>query len=201
MLNKNRLYEDYKYELNNYTLQNVINYCSYGFFTISAFLSDLSFEENLERDENLRADLRMYKLEVIEQKGRYRYVETGEIQDELSYFVPYNDIYTYDEFMDIAIKLLKKYEQESVLIYDQNDSAIYGLYARGSLDIFKDGVNVLSPEDISDVCSEILRGFNKGTRYELNYDYFYENVGFRSWKKQGVSYSMYRWNKNGYLLV
>ena len=104
MLNKNRLYEDYKYELNNYTLENVINYCSYGFFTISAFLSDLSFEGNLERDENLRADLRMYKLEVIEQKGRYRSVETGEIQDELSYFVPYNDIYTYDEFMDIAIK-------------------------------------------------------------------------------------------------
>lgn len=94
-----------------------------GFFMLSAFRDTYSYEENVQRTKQLENDLQSYKLGYSQTIGRYVY-ENGEISDEYSFIVPYNDKYSVEEFKSVAQKLAKKYEQESYLIKVPNTKYI-----------------------------------------------------------------------------
>lgn len=85
---------------------------------ISAFRSSYSRKENVRRNKQLVSDLNHWDLSFIKVIGGY--TENKGSADEIdvneySYCV-INNKYTTDDFVDIAVTLCKKYEQDAVLV-------------------------------------------------------------------------------------
>ena len=85
---------------------------------ISAFRSSYSRKENVRRNKQLVSDLNHWDLTFIKVVGGYTENKgsTDEV-DVVEYsYCAINDKYTTEEFVDIAVMLCKKYEQDAVLI-------------------------------------------------------------------------------------
>lgn len=118
------LNETYVYESK---LSRIYHHFENGFFTISAFRSERSDEENLKLHEELKRDLKRNNLGFIETIGTYveNYGTPNEILvKEISVFVPYRETYTAIEFFDLAVELMYKYKQDGI-VYKEADSPIY----------------------------------------------------------------------------
>lgn len=96
----------------------------YDFFIISAFRSENTYEENLQRTNNLISEIRNHLgYGGIQLVGHW--IETlddgsTEKVEEISFFVPNlpkNNLPS-NEFLDYAISLGKKYNQEAILFGD-----------------------------------------------------------------------------------
>lgn len=87
------------------------------FAVISAYVSNLSEKENLERHEQLRKDIRSFRLGYIEQKSGYSYLDkstgTEGIVQEKSFFIP-------EITLAVALGLGREYNQETI-IFKNND--------------------------------------------------------------------------------
>ena len=105
-----------EYALYESSLSRIWQHAQRGYFTISAFRDEYGLEENLKRHKSLKNDVRSANLGFFEIDGSYVY-DNGDISSELSLFIPYTDIYSVEEFRDVAIRLGKKYNQESILLF------------------------------------------------------------------------------------
>ena len=134
------------------SLSRVWQHTKKGFFIITAFTPDFTEEENLQRNQILKKDLRDYGLGFFEVDGVYRYKATGIIESELSYFVPKYK-YSNEEIKEIAIELCGEHKQETVIYIDDTGTAFL-LYPNGKE--VKIGNN-FNPDQIADNYSR-LRG-------------------------------------------
>lgn len=100
----------------NRIMQNFKN----GAFIISASRNEYSADENIERTKNLENFLKSNKIGYRPCVGGYiETLDNGEKVDvqEISFQIPYDsNKYTKSEFLDLALDLCDKYDQESVLI-------------------------------------------------------------------------------------
>ena len=101
-------------KINESSLSRIWKHSKNGFFMMSAFRGD-DFDKNMANHKRLKADLKQNNLGFFEIDGQYKY-DNGDIESELSVFVPYRDIYSFEEFKNISKKLGKKYNQESILV-------------------------------------------------------------------------------------
>lgn len=104
-----------------------------GFSMLSAFKSERPLEDNMIEHKKLISDLKSKKLGFFEVDGKYVYKD-GTISDELSVFVPYNPVYTKEEFKNIITQLIITYKQESALIGNLGEEGFYYLYQDGKLE-------------------------------------------------------------------
>jgi len=172
-LNKKNFYKNYESNFNRFTeiqLSRVWRHSKNGFFAISAFKPLRGLEgqelknrinENIKNHKNLKNDVRNRGLGFYEIDGTYTYKDTGETENELSLFVPYDAIHTREEFKNIAIWLMKRYNQESVLYVDENGVG-YFLEYNGGMEKMGSG---LSLNKIGDYYSKIRKGSYKGTTF------------------------------------
>lgn len=85
---------------------------------ITAFRNEFSTKENLKRNKSLKDDLEYSGLGFVSCKGGFIENRGSEIEREVienSYFV-INTKFAPQDFVDLAINLCKKYNQDSVLV-------------------------------------------------------------------------------------
>ena len=108
---------------------------------MSAFRGD-DFIKNMKSHQKLKSELKNYNLGFFEIDGQYKY-DDGTVENELSVFVPYRDIYEFDYFVDISKILGKHFGQESVLVkYPEIDggSAVLVYPSSGKKEIIRNKV-------------------------------------------------------------
>jgi len=142
------------------SLSRVWKHSQNGFFMMSAFRGD-DFKKNMDNHKSLKSELRKHDLGFFEIDGQYQY-DDGTVESELSVFVPYRDIYDFEEFKHIAKTLGKKYNQESVLLkYPDGDATL--LYSSSGKEE-KIGNNV-GYDKISFAYSKLRKGNHKGRSF------------------------------------
>lgn len=115
------LNDAYYFRLDDSSITRVLNHSKNGMMIISAFIPRYNIKENINRSKQLENDIRSKGLGFISSLGGYKYENEDEENlsvDELSYIVPFNknSNMTEKEFIEFAIELCKKYNQESVLV-------------------------------------------------------------------------------------
>lgn len=102
-----------------------------GFFIISAFLDDNTMEENVNRHESLKNDLREEGFRFYEIEGDYSY-ENGDVQRNLFLSVPLRGISPVKARIK-TIRLVCTYDQNCALIRlpGKKASAFYLVYSSG----------------------------------------------------------------------
>lgn len=113
---------DYENALFESSISRVWQHSFRGFIMMSAFIGRAELKENMKRHENLKSRLKKLQLGFFEVNGVYKY-DDGHTEDELSVFIPYRDIYTWDEFVDIAKQLRNDFDQESVIVKEPDENA------------------------------------------------------------------------------
>lgn len=159
---KNYLYES--------SLSRIKRHSENGFFTLSAFRGEFTEEENLERHNNLKKDIRNYGLGFIEQYGRY--IETMDDGTqvpvkELSLFVPYDNKMDIEEFKNIAKTLASKYGQEAYILCDPNDQKIIMYEVDSEYDLGKFNIHKMG---------EYWSLLKKGSHSKRDIKYVFEGV-------------------------
>lgn len=128
-LNNKNLYEVNEYQTYLFEARGVKRlekHAENGFFLVSAFREYNDNNKNLQLHNTLKTYLKSNKLGYWEVDGMYDYGD-GNPTAELTCLVPYNSIYTPDEFLDIATNLRSTYNQDSVLFW-QPELGAYLLY-------------------------------------------------------------------------
>jgi len=114
-----------------------------GYIIMTAFRRENTLEYNMSHNDDLKEDLKDLALGYFEIDGAYEekdidinddnITKTGDVHNEISLFIPYRDVYTYDEFKNIAMDLAKRYKQQSVAYSEGEGQPIYELYQNGKL--------------------------------------------------------------------
>ena len=159
---KNYLYES--------SLSRIKRHSENGFFTLSAFRGEFTEEENLERHNNLKKDIRNYGLGYIEQYGGY--VETRDDGTkvpvkELSLFVPYDNKMDIEEFKNVAKTLADKYNQEAYILCDPDNHKIIMYEGSNTYDLGKFNVNKMG---------EYWSLLKKGSHGKRDIKYVFEGI-------------------------
>ena len=106
-------------QMNESNWGRIIQHIDNGCMMISACRGDKTEEENAKRTDQLANDIREANLGYIRILGGYienKGTDNEKEVTEESFFVPKNKNMSDEDFFDIAIKLCKKYNQDSVLI-------------------------------------------------------------------------------------
>ena len=85
ILRRNKYYERYGNLYESQSLSRVWKHSQKGFFMMSSFRGIYSQEENLERHQGLKRQLKRVNLGFFEVDGQYKY-DDGTIETELSVF-------------------------------------------------------------------------------------------------------------------
>jgi hypothetical protein len=143
------------------------------FAVISAFKAELTEEENMERHDRLRSDIRRLGLGYVEQKSVYSYsAGSKQTVEEKSFFIPKINL-------EQALGLGKKYEQETIIYKDDkffvlirpNDRKVTMTFAKGS----KERPLTFDPEVLQYANSELLKANNvQKTQYAFKVDKDYD---------------------------
>lgn len=110
------------------TVSRVMNHFegANGFFTISACRNENTDEENILKTQELKEDLRSYKLGYIRQVGGFIEINkaTGKEKpvEEKSFFVIYNG--NPDKYFNIVYELAQKYQQYSFIFKNSETKEI-----------------------------------------------------------------------------
>lgn len=137
-------------------------------FMISACRSENTEQENKIRTEKLMSDLKTEKLGYIRVLGGYienkGEPDESEVVEE-SFFVPMPKWFTQEEFFNVAIKLCKKYNQDSVLI-SMPGYTDFGYYNKNGNFDFSPG-NKLTFDDstIGQYFSTLMKGSRRNTKW------------------------------------
>lgn len=106
-------------KINESNWGRIIQHIDNGCMMISACRGDKTEEENAKRTDQLAKDIRESNLGYIRILGGYienKGTDNEKEVTEESFFVPKNKNMSDEDFFDIAIKLCKKYNQDSVLV-------------------------------------------------------------------------------------
>ena len=97
-------------------LSRILTHTQRGYFIISASRNTNDEETNVKLTKELEKDIRNEGLGFISSLGGY--VEDKDIPvEELSFIVPYKEDYgDYKKFVELALRLCDKYNQEDVLV-------------------------------------------------------------------------------------
>lgn len=132
-----------------------------GCMMISACRGERTEEENKKKTDELAKDIRSYDLGYIRILGGY--IENKGTEDEKevteeSFFVPKNKDMSDEDFFDIAIKLCKKYNQDSVLI-SLPDYTDFGYYDKsGNFDFSPGEKFIANDKEIGEYFSALVKG-------------------------------------------
>lgn len=132
-----------------------------GCIMISACRGERSEEENKKKTDELAKDIREAGLGFIRILGGY--IENKGTEDEKevteeSFFVPKNKKMSDEEFFDIAIKLCKKYNQDSVLI-SLPEYTDFGYYDKsGNFDFSPGEKFIANDKEIGEYFSALVKG-------------------------------------------
>lgn len=157
-----------------------------GFFMISAFRGNYSWEQNMRRHKNLQADLRSAGLGFIEVWGMW--VEAKGTPEErtvkeLSLFVPYKITFSDEEFFEIATDLMVEYEQDAIVYRGPNDDEIR-ILDNDQGDVYTLGS--FQPDKIADIFSRIKKGPHKSRTFIFEgYTKPSNSIGAMAMKKRG----------------
>lgn len=159
----------YKKTVNESNFGRILQHINNGCFMISACRGDNTEAENKKRTDNLANDLRSYNLGYIRVLGGY--VEDdkkGNVRDvvEESFFVPQpNGTVSDDEFFNIAIKLCKKYGQDSVLV-SMPEYCDFGYYnSDGELDFSPGNKLVFDEKQVGEYFSQLIKGSRRNQKW------------------------------------
>lgn len=150
-----------KIEMNESDWSRLYYHKNNGCFMISAYRGENTEDINKQRTDELAKDIRNNKLGFIrilcgfiENKGTEN--ETEVVEE--SFFVPKTKDYTDEEFFNLAIKLCKKYNQDSVLISLPN-YIDFGYYDKqGKFDFSPGDKMIFNQEHIKEYFSELVYG-------------------------------------------
>lgn len=169
-------------KLDEASLSRIWKHGQKGFFMMSAFRgSDL--KKNLANHKKLKQLLKQNKLGYFEIDGQYKY-EDGTVESELSVFVPYRDLYTFDQFRDISKDLGREFNQESILVKYPDDKAVLLYPASGKEDVIGSKVGF---DKVSDAYSSLRSGNQAGRSFIIESCRVPENhINAMSLKRQGI---------------
>ena len=136
--------------------QHINNKETFGI--ISAYKNDLSFDENKQRHEQLREDIRK-KYGYIELNSGYTYknndVDVEQQVKEQSFFVPKIEL-------SYLINLGNKYEQETIIYKDENQFSLIDPKTKSIEQNFEKGNGLTFNQDnLKDAWSEFVKSKNK----------------------------------------
>jgi len=159
-----------------------------GGFILAASSRPEYDDEMVEKKFNELIDLvRSYELGYYKVDGRWVDKETDELYEEPSLFIPYRDILTSEEFLEVAIEIAQKFKQDSVLVSTPEDGESFHLVTKdGSIDMTFDKGRY---DKVSDVYSTIRDGSHKGKSF------FFED--FVVWRPGCWSEALSYYNKGG----
>ena len=110
--------DDYRFtfKIDDSSLGRMYQHSKNGFFIISAWRDKSDYEkQNVANSLQLEKDIRSYGLGFNSSLGGAD--EFGkQIFSEVSYVVPYRETMTEEKFLEIALALCKKYDQNSVMV-------------------------------------------------------------------------------------
>lgn len=146
----------------------IVQHIDDGCMMISACRGDKSEKENAKRTDSLATDIRNENLGYVRILGGY--IENKGTEDEQevteeSFFVPKNKDMSDEEFFDIAIKLCKKYNQDSVLISLPNYTQ-FGYYDKnGNFDFSPGEKFIANDKDIGEYFSALVSGSRANKKF------------------------------------
>lgn len=161
-----------------------------GFFIISAFRGNYSWERNMKRHRELQKDVREAGLGFVELWGAWiegKGTPEEETVKELSLFVPYKPTFTDEEFFDVAVDQMFRYDQDAIVYRGPDDDVIR------ILDDDQDEIYTLGsfqPDKIADIYSEIKKGSHMGRTFI-----------FEGYKKPSNSIGALAMKKKGFFIV
>jgi hypothetical protein len=153
-----------------------------GFFIMSAFRG-IDEKKNALNHKKLKQLLKEKNLGYFEIDGQYKY-DDGTVESELSVFVPYRDIYSFEEFKEIGKNLGKEFNQESILVKypEGNASLVYPDSSKEDVIGSKVGF-----DKVSDAYSKLRKGNQAGRSFIIEgYRIPDNHVHAISLKRQGV---------------
>lgn len=139
-----------------------------GCMMISACRGDKSEAENKKRTDTLAKDLREYKLGYIRILGGY--IENKGTPDEVevteeSFFVPKPKDMSDEDFFNTAIKLCKRYDQDSVLI-SLPEYTDFGYYdKKGNFDFSPGEKFIANDKQIGQYFSALVKGGRRNKKF------------------------------------
>lgn len=142
-----------------------------GCMMISACRGERTEEENKKKTDELQNDLRSMKYGYIRILGGY--IENKGKDDEKevteeSFFVPKPKDVSDEDFFNDAIKLCKKYGQDSVLI-SLPDFCDFGYYDKnGNFDFSPGDKFIANDKEIGEYFSQLVRGSRAGKKFAFS---------------------------------
>lgn len=139
-----------------------------GCMMISACRGDKTEAENAKRTDQLAKDLRGYKFGYIRILGGY--IENKGTPDEVevteeSFFVPKPKDMGDEEFFNVAIRLCKRYNQDSVLI-SLPDYTEFGYYNKSGEFEFSPGEKfIANDKEIGQYFSALVKGARRNKKF------------------------------------
>ena len=137
-------------------------------FIISGCRGDKTEKENKKATETLANDIRNAGLGYIRILGGY--IENKGEEDERevveeSFFVPMPKNYDKDKFFDVAIKLCKKYNQDSVLV-SMPGYTDFGYYNKsGKFDFSPGETLTFTDSKVGEYFSTLLKGSRRNAKW------------------------------------
>lgn len=142
-----------------------------GCMMISACRGERSEKENAQKTDELAKDIRDAGLGYIRILGGY--IENKGTDDEKevteeSFFVPKNKDMSDEDFFNIAIKLCKKYGQDSVLI-SLPDYTEFGYYDKqGNFDFSPGEKFIANDKEIGEYFSALVKGGRSKKKFSFH---------------------------------
>jgi len=156
----------YANKLKESSLSKVFQHSKDAFIMISACRNDYNDMQLKQKTKELANDIRSAGLGYIKTVGGY--IEDGNEEGipvvEMSFFVPYNNSVTPEEFKNLAIEWCNKYNQDTVLLKMPNSNDINYLNKSGEIEMTFNNTR-LDDKFIQQYFSYLAKGKHKGRRF------------------------------------
>jgi hypothetical protein len=165
---------NYANKLKESSLSKIFQHSKDAFIMVSACRNDYDKKMLKQKTNELANDIRKAGLGYIKTVGGY--IEDGDENGipviEMSFFVPYNNSITPEEFKNLAIKWCNKYNQDTVLLKMPKEDTINYINKQGDIEMtFND--TKLDDKMIQQYFSYLVKSNHKGRRF------YFEGIGHK----------------------
>ena len=165
---------NYANKLKESSLSKVFQHSKNAFIMVSACRNDYDEKTLKQKTKELANDIRDAGLGYIKTVGGY--IEDGDEEGipviEMSFFVPYNNSVTPEEFKELAIDWCNKYNQDTVLIKEPGSDDINYINKQGEVEMSFNNTK-LDDKMIQQYFSYLVKGNHKGRRF------YFEGLGHK----------------------